>query len=166
MFVPEIDKCHQLLFQNKILSLNLTLVKQNPNMKYWLVKSEPSEYGWEDLVSKGEDIWDGIRNYQARNFLKEMKTGDLVLFYHSGKNKEIVGVAKVSEEAFPDMEEGEDKGWVAVKIKPHQNLKNPVSLEQIKSDNLLATLHLVKQSRLSTMPVGKGQFDHIIQLGS
>jgi predicted RNA-binding protein with PUA-like domain len=90
----------------------------------------------------------------------------LVLFYHSGKNKEIVGVAKVSEEAFADLEEGEDKGWVAVKIKPHQNLKNPVSLEQIKSDNLLATLHLVKQSRLSTMPVGKEQFDHIIQLGS
>jgi len=149
-----------------MLSLNLTLTKQNPNMNYWLVKSEPSEYGWEDLFSKGEDIWDGIRNYQARNFLKEMKTGDLVLFYHSGKNKEIVGVAKVSEEAFPDLEEGEDKGWVAVKIKPHQKLKNPVTLDQIKADDLLATLHLVKQSRLSTMPVEKSQFDHIIKLGS
>jgi len=149
-----------------MLSLNLTHVKLNPNMNYWLVKSEPSEYGWEDLFSKGEDIWDGIRNYQARNFLKEMKTGDLVLFYHSGKNKEIVGVAKVSEEAFPDLEEGEDKGWVAVKIKPHQKLKNPVTLDQIKADDLLATLHLVKQSRLSTMPVEKSQFDHIIKLGS
>lgn len=149
-----------------MLSLNLTHVKLNPNMNYWLVKSEPSEYGWEDLFSKGEDIWDGIRNYQARNFLKEMKTGDLVLFYHSGKNKEIVGVAKVSEEAFPDLEEGEDKGWVAVKIKPHQKLKNPVTLDQIKADELLATLHLVKQSRLSTMPVEKSQFDHIIKLGS
>ena len=149
-----------------MLSLNLTHVKLNPNMNYWLVKSEPSEYGWVDLFSKGEDIWDGIRNYQARNFLKEMKTGDLVLFYHSGKNKEIVGVAKVSEEAFPDLEEGEDKGWVAVKIKPHQKLKNPVTLDQIKADDLLATLHLVKQSRLSTMPVEKSQFDHIIKLGS
>ena len=149
-----------------MLSLNLTHVKLNPNMNYWLVKSEPSEYGWEDLFSKGEDIWDGIRNYQARNFLKEMKTGDLVLFYHSGKNKEIVGVAKVSEEAFPDLEEGEDKGWVAVKIKPHQKLKSPVTLDQIKSDDLLSTLHLVKQSRLSTMPVEKIQFDHIIKLGS
>lgn len=149
-----------------MLSLNLTLTKLNPNMKYWLVKSEPSEYGWEDLVSKGEDIWDGIRNFQARNFLKEMKSGDLVLFYHSGKNKEIVGVAKVSKEAFPDLEEGEDKGWVAIKIKSHQKLRNPVTLEQIKSDDLLATLHLVKQSRLSTMPVEKKQFDHILQLGS
>lgn len=149
-----------------MLSLNLTHVKLNPNMNYWLVKSEPSEYGWEDLFSKGEDIWDGIRNYQARNFLKEMKTGDLVLFYHSGKNKEIVGVAKVSEEAFPDLENGEDKGWVAVKIKPHQKLKKPVTLDQIKADDLLATLHLVKQSRLSTMPVEKSQFDHIIKLGS
>lgn len=149
-----------------MLSLNLTLTKLNPNMKYWLVKSEPSEYGWEDLVSKGEDIWDGIRNFQARNFLKEMKSGDLVLFYHSGKNKEIVGVAKVSKEAFPDLEEGEDKGWVAIKIKSHQKLRNPVTLEQIKSDGLLSTLHLVKQSRLSTMPVEKKQFDHILQLGS
>lgn len=149
-----------------MLSLNLTLAKLNPNMNYWLVKSEPSEYGWEDLFFKGEDIWDGIRNYQARNFLKEMKTGDLVLFYHSGKNKEIVGVAMVSEEAFPDPEEGGDKGWVAVKIKPHQKLKNPVTLDQIRADDLLATLYLVKQSRLSTMPVEKPQFDHIIKLGS
>lgn len=149
-----------------MLSLNLTLTKLNPSMKYWLVKSEPSEYGWEDLVSKGEDIWDGIHNFQARNFLKEMKTGDLVLFYHSGKNKEIVGVTIISKEAFPDLENGEEKGWVAVKIKPVQNLKNPVTLEQIKSDDLLTTLHLVKQSRLSIMPVNKEQFDHIIRLGS
>jgi predicted RNA-binding protein with PUA-like domain len=90
----------------------------------------------------------------------------LILFYHSGKNKEIVGVVKVSEEAFPDLEEGEDKGWVAIKIKFHQKLKNPVTLEQIKSDGILSTLPLLKQSRLSTMPVEKSQFDHIINLGS
>lgn len=135
-------------------------------MNYWLVKSEPSEYGWEDLVNKGEDVWDGIRNYQARNYLKEMKAGDLVLFYHSGKNKEIVGVAKVSKEAFPDLEEGEDKGWVAVKLKPHLDLKNPVSLAQIKSNEKLSSLPLLKQSRLSTMPIEKSQFDHILLLGS
>jgi predicted RNA-binding protein with PUA-like domain len=135
-------------------------------MNYWLVKSEPSEYGWEDLVSKGEDIWDGIRNYQARNYLKEMAVGDEVLFYHSGKNKEIVGVAKVSEAAFPDLEEGEDKGWVAIKIKPHKQLANPVTLEQIKTNNILSSMQLVKQSRLSTMPVEKNQYDHIIKLGS
>jgi predicted RNA-binding protein with PUA-like domain len=166
MIVPEIDKCHQLMFQNKILNLNLTSTKLNPNMRYWLVKSEPSEYGWDDLLSKGEDIWDGIRNYQARNFLKEMETGDEVLFYHSGKNKEIVGIAKVSQEAFPDLEDGEDKGWVAVKLKPHKALANPVTLEQIKSDSILSTIYLVKQSRLSTMPIEKKQYDHIIQLGS
>ncbi|MCR9016745.1 EVE domain-containing protein [Aquiflexum gelatinilyticum] len=135
-------------------------------MNYWLVKSEPSEYGWEDLVTKGEDVWDGIRNYQARNYLREMKVGDLVLFYHSGKNKEIVGVAIVSKEAFPDLEEGEDKGWVAIKIKSHQKLKNPVSLAQLKSDEKLSSLPLLKQSRLSTMPVEKSQFDHILILGS
>jgi predicted RNA-binding protein with PUA-like domain len=135
-------------------------------MNYWLVKSEPSEYGWEDLVTKGEDVWDGIRNYQARNYLREMKVGDLVLFYHSGKNKEIVGVAIVSKEAFPDLEEGEDKGWVAIKIKSHQKLKIPVSLEQLKSDEKLSSLPLLKQSRLSTMPVEKSQFDHILILGS
>lgn len=135
-------------------------------MNYWLVKSEPSEYGWEDLVTKGEDVWDGIRNYQARNYLREMKVGDLVLFYHSGKNKEIVGVAIVSKEAFPDLEEGEDKGWVAIKIKSHQKLKIPVSLEHLKSDEKLSSLPLLKQSRLSTMPVEKSQFDHILILGS
>ena len=135
-------------------------------MNYWLVKSETSEYGWEDLLSKGEDIWDGIRNYQARNYLKEMKSGDLVLFYHSGKNKEIVGVAKVSQEAFPDNKDGEDKGWVAIKIKSYQTLSNPVSLEHIKSDSMLSSLPLLKQSRLSTMPVEKSQFDHILKLGS
>ncbi|MCS4434150.1 EVE domain-containing protein [Aquiflexum gelatinilyticum] len=135
-------------------------------MNYWLVKSEPSKYGWEDLVTKGEDVWDGIRNYQARNYLKEMKAGDLVLFYHSGKNKEIIGVAKVSKEAFPDLEEGEDKGWVAVKLKPHLDLKNPVSLAQIKSNEKLSSLPLLKQSRLSTMPIEKSQFDHILLLGS
>jgi len=135
-------------------------------MNYWLVKSEPESYSWDDLNKKGEDIWDGIRNYQARNFLKEMKLGDLVLFYHSGKPKEIVGIAKVSEEAFPDPNDKEDKGWVAVKLKPSKALPKPLTLEQIKTEDQLSTLLLIKQSRLSVMPVEKSQFDHIIKLSS
>ncbi|RZS98700.1 EVE domain-containing protein [Cecembia calidifontis] len=135
-------------------------------MNYWLVKSEPSEYSWEDLSKNREDIWDGIRNFQARNYLKEMKCGDQVLFYHSGKTKEIVGVAEVSEEAFPDPKDNENKGWVAIKIKPKKALKNPIDLERIKSDDLLNTMPLIKQSRLSVMPIEKIQFDHIIKLSS
>jgi predicted RNA-binding protein with PUA-like domain len=135
-------------------------------MNYWLVKSEPESYSWDDLNKKGEDIWDGIRNYQARNFLKEMKLGDLVLFYHSGKPKEIVGIAEVSEEAFPDPNDKDDKGWVAVKLKPSKVLPKPLTLEQIKTEDQLSTLLLIKQSRLSVMPVEKAQFDHIIKLSS
>lgn len=141
-------------------------IQNYSNMNYWLVKSEPSEYGWEDLTHKGEDIWDGIRNFQARNYLKEMKTGDQVLFYHSGKTKEIVGLAEVSKEAFPDPKDEENKGWVAIKIIPKKTLIKPVDLEQIKSDDLLNTMALIKQSRLSVMPVEKIQFDHIIKLSS
>lgn len=135
-------------------------------MQYWLVKSEPNEYGWEDLQKKGEDVWDGIRNFQARNYLKSMKLGDPVLFYHSGKTKEIVGVAEVSEEAFPDPKDKEGKGWVAVKIKPKTSLSNPVNLEQIKADDILNTMPLIKQSRLSVMPVEKVQFDLIVKSSS
>lgn len=135
-------------------------------MNYWLVKSEPESYSWDDLNKKGEDIWDGIRNYQARNFLKEMKLGDLVLFYHSGKPKEIVGIAEISEEAFPDPNDKEGKGWMAVKIKPSKPLPKPLGLEQIKNEDLLSTLLLLKQSRLSVMPVEKKQFEHIIKLSS
>ena len=135
-------------------------------MQYWLVKSEPNEYGWEDLQKKGEDIWDGIRNFQARNYLKSMKLGDPVLFYHSGKTKEIVGIAEVSEEAFPDPNDKEDKGWVAIRIKTVKSLSRPVNLEQIKTDDILNTMPLIRQSRLSVMPVEKEQFDHIIKSGT
>ena len=135
-------------------------------MNYWLVKSEPSEYGWEDLVSKKEDIWDGIRNFQARNYLKEMRLGDQVLFYHSGKNKEIVGIAEVSSEAFPDAKDTENQGWVAVRLKSSIALSKPVSLEIIKADDRLGSLPLLRQSRLSVMPVEKNAFDLIIKMGS
>lgn len=135
-------------------------------MNYWLVKSEPESYSWDDLNKKEEDIWDGIRNYQARNFLKEMKLGEKVLFYHSGKPKEIVGIAEVSEEAFPDPNDKDEKGWVAVKLKPLEVLSRPVTLAQIKSDDQLDDLLLLKQSRLSVMSVEKSQYDHIVKLGT
>ena len=164
-FVSQIDKCLEIEFQFRLLSFNLKLkskISQNLNskikMNYWLVKSEPGSYSWEDLVAKGEDVWDGVRNYQARNFLREMKKGDLVYFYHSGKEKAIIGLAEVSEEAFPDPK---DADWVAVKIKEKQKLKNPITLSQIKSEDLLSDMLLIKQSRLSVMPVKKSEFDKI-----
>lgn len=133
---------------------------------YWLVKSEPTTYGWDDLVAKKEDVWDGIRNFQARNYLREMKPGDQVLFYHSGKNKEIVGVAEVSSEAFPDEKDTENQGWVAVRLMASKTFSSPLSLETIKADDRLSSLPLLKQSRLSVMPVEKDVFDLIIKLGS
>lgn len=132
-------------------------------MNYWIVKSEPESYSWDDFVAKGEDTWDGVRNYQARNFLKTMKKGDLVFFYHSGKSKELVGLAEVSETAFPDPT---DKDWEAVKLKVCHKLKKPVSLSQIKSDERLADLLMVRQSRLSVSPVKKGEYEQLMVLSS
>lgn len=132
-------------------------------MKYWLVKSEPETYSFEDLCIKGEDVWDGVRNFQARNYLKEMEIDDPILFYHSGKKKEIVGLAKVSLSAFPDPEDKEGKGWLAVKIKPVKALSRTLGLAEIKSDVKLSDLPMLKQSRLSVMPIEKTEFDHIIK---
>lgn len=132
-------------------------------MNYWLVKSEPEEYGYKDLEAAQDTIWDGIRNYQARNYLKEMKIGDQVLYYHSGKEKSIVGLAEVSEEAFPDKKDTDGKGWVAIRIKAKAVLKNPLSLEKVKEEPALNELPLLKQPRLSVMPVAKDAFDLIIK---
>ncbi|UJP65330.1 EVE domain-containing protein [Mongoliitalea daihaiensis] len=131
-------------------------------MQYWLVKSEPEEYSFQDLMGKEDDIWDGIRNYQARNFLKSMQMGDLMLFYHSGKEKAIVGVSKVVEEAFPDPKDEEGKGWVAVRLQGVKVFEFPFTLAMIKEDPACASLPLLKQSRLSVMPVEKEVFDHIL----
>ncbi len=131
-------------------------------MNYWMVKTEPESYSWEDFVKKGEDVWDGVRNYQARNFLREMRTGDPVLFYHSGKEKAVVGVAEVSGEAFPDPK---DEAWVAVSLKVKLPLANPVSLESIKSDDRLSGMLMLRQSRLSVTAVTKEEFNVIIALG-
>ena len=115
-------------------------------MHYWIVKTEPSTYSWNDLDRKGEDTWDGVRNYQARNFLKLMGLGDLVLIYHSGTEKALVGLAEVSQSAFPDPQ---DDAWVAVKLRAIQPLSMPVTLSRLQSEPSLAEISLLKQSRLS-----------------
>jgi predicted RNA-binding protein with PUA-like domain len=130
-------------------------------MNYWMVKTEPGSYSWEDFVKKGEDVWDGVRNFQARNFLKEMQVGDPVLFYHSGKDKAVVGIAEVSQEAFPDPR---DPAWVAVSLKVKQALANPVSLEAIKSEDRLSSMLMLRQSRLSVMSVAKDEFKLVLTM--
>ncbi|WP_111321789.1 EVE domain-containing protein [Algoriphagus chordae] len=132
-------------------------------MNYWMVKSEPGSYSWDDFVAINEEVWDGVRNYQARNFLREMQLGDLVFFYHSGKEKAIVGIAEVSQEQFPDPT---DEAWTAVKLKVKSPLKNSISLAAIKAEDRLSELPMLKQSRLSVLPVGKEEFDLLLKMGS
>ncbi|MDZ7607852.1 MAG: EVE domain-containing protein [Cyclobacteriaceae bacterium] len=132
-------------------------------MNYWLVKSEPETYSWDDLVKKGRDHWDGVRNYQARNNLKLMKVDDKVLFYHSGEEKQVVGLARVVREFYPDPTIDDDR-WVAVDLVSVEKLKKSITLAHIKSDSALTGLPLIKNTRLSVMPVEKKHFDHIIGL--
>ncbi|MDX2188523.1 MAG: EVE domain-containing protein [Bacteroidota bacterium] len=134
-------------------------------MKYWLVKSEPDVYSYNTLETKGKGVWDGVRNYQARNNLREMKVGDLLLFYHSNIGKEVVGIAKVTKESFPDPTT-DNANWLAIEVAPVQKLKKAVTLENIKKDPLLQNMPLVKNSRLSVMPVSKLDFERIVELGS
>ena len=134
-------------------------------MQYWLVKSEPVKYSWEKFNKDGRTFWDGVRNYQARNNLREMKEGELVLFYHSNEGKEVVGIAKVVKEAYQDPTTT-DPNWVVVDLSPVETLKKPVTLETIKADPMLANIHLVKQGRLSVMSLKHEEFDRIIELGS
>ncbi|MFY0675531.1 MAG: EVE domain-containing protein [Bacteroidia bacterium] len=129
----------------------------------WILKTEPSTYGWDDLVKEGDAIWDGVRNYRARNFLKEMRLSQKVLIYHSGKKREIVGIAEVIEEAFKDQTDETGK-FVAVKVKALKRLKNPVSLEKIKGIDPMQESLLLKQSRLSVIPVSLEQFNSLIQV--
>jgi len=134
-------------------------------MNYWLVKSEPEKYSWEKFNKDGRTFWDGVRNYQARNNLREMKEGDLVLFYHSNEGKAVVGIAKVAREAYQDPTTT-DPNWVVVDLVPVEPLKTPVTLEQIKADKKLQQIHLVRQGRLSVMGLKREEFDHIVALGS
>lgn len=132
-------------------------------MQYWLVKSEPYKYSWDQLVKDKRTFWDGVRNYQARNNLQAMKKGDQVFFYHSNEGKEIVGLAKVVKEAYQDPTT-DDARWVAVDIAPVKALKNPVSLERIKADEQLKDIALVRQGRLSVLPLKAEEFDRILAL--
>lgn len=130
-------------------------------MKYWLVKQEPEKYSFDDLLKDEKTIWDGVRNYQARNNLRDMKTGDKVLFYHSVSEKSVVGIAEVSKENFPDPT---DENWLVVELKPLEKLANPVTLEQIKAEKTLENIALIKQSRLSVMPLTKREFEKILKM--
>jgi len=132
-------------------------------MAYWLVKSEPSVYSFDQLQKDGETTWDGVRNYAARGHLNGMKKGDEVLFYHSNEGLDIVGIAKVSQEACQDTTTEDDR-WVSVKLKPHKKLKNPVSLEVIKKDKRLKEMALVRIGRLSVQPVSDKEYKTIMEL--
>jgi predicted RNA-binding protein with PUA-like domain len=130
-------------------------------MNHWLVKTEPNDYAWEDLVNLGKDHWDGVRNYQARNNLAMMKEGDKVLFYHSGKERQVVGIAKVVKESYQDPTTNDDR-WVAVDLVPDKKLERPVDLKGIKADERLSELLLVRNSRLSVMPVSRQHYEIIV----
>ena len=133
-------------------------------MQFWLVKQEPSKYSWEEFLKDKKTYWDGVRNYQARNNLQAMKKGDRVFFYHSVVGKQIMGVAQVTREAYPDPT-SDDPAWVVVDLKPIKSLKIPVTLEQIKSHPKLKEISLIKQSRLSVMPLAQSEFKVILGLG-
>ena len=132
-------------------------------MNYWLVKSEPSTYGWEQLVKDKKTTWDGVRNFAARIHLRAMKKGDEVFYYHSNEGMEIVGIAKVDKEYYQDPTT-EDTNWVAVDLKPYKKLKNPVNLTQIKADKRLKDMALVRIGRLSVQPVTEKEWKIIMEL--
>jgi predicted RNA-binding protein with PUA-like domain len=133
-------------------------------MAYWLVKSEPFKYSWDQFEKDGQTFWDGVRNYAARNHLKAMKKGDQVLWYHSNEGLEIVGIAKVTKEAYQDPTTDED-AWVAVDLKPFKKIKKPVSLIQVKADKRLKEMVLVRLGRLSVQPVTEEEWKVIMELG-
>jgi predicted RNA-binding protein with PUA-like domain len=133
-------------------------------MNYWLVKSEPVKYSWTKFEEDGKAVWDGVRNYQARNNLREMKKKDKVLFYHSNEGMCVVGVAEVIKEHYQDPTT-EDIRWSVVELKPLHSIK-PVTLEAIKNDSLLQNVGLIKQSRLSVMPLKVEEFDRILALSA
>jgi predicted RNA-binding protein with PUA-like domain len=132
-------------------------------MNYWLIKSEPFKYSFDQLLKDKKTFWEGVRNYQARNNLRAMKKGDLLLFYHSNEGKEVVGIAKVVTEAYQDPTT-DDTNWVVVDVAPVKKLKHPVSLETVKNEKRLADIALIKLSRLSVQPVKKEEFDIIMEL--
>ena len=129
--------------------------------RYWLMKSEPDVYGWDDLVREGEGTWDGVRNYRARNNLAAMKAGDRAFFYHSNIGKEVVGIVTVSAVGFPDPTDETGK-WTSVRVKPVAKLKRPVTLAAIKAEPRLADCELVRQSRLSVCELTRKEWDVVL----
>lgn len=132
-------------------------------MAYWLIKSEPFKYSWDQFEKDKQTFWDGVRNYAARLHLRAMKKGDLAFFYHSNEGTEIVGIAKVVKEAYQDPTT-DDTNWVAVDFKPHKKLKKPVSLAQIKADKRLAAMALVRLGRLSVQPVTEEEWAIVMEM--
>jgi len=132
-------------------------------MNYWLIKSEPNAYSYDDLVQMGQDHWDGVRNYAARKHMMAMEKGDLAFFYHSVKEKQIVGIAECVTEHYPDPTTDDDR-WVVVDFVPKQKLSRPVSLDEIKKEPALANMALIRISRLSVQPVTKEEFEHIMKM--
>lgn len=135
-------------------------------MRYWLFKSEPDTWSWTDQVAKGDagEEWDGVRNYQARNFMREMKQGDLGFFYHSQKTREIVGIVEVCAESHPDSTTDDDR-WECVDIRAVKPVPRPVTLDEIKSTAALSDMVLVKNSRLSVQPVTQAEWTLLCQMG-
>lgn len=134
------------------------------NPAYWLVKTEPNAYSWDDLVEDGWTYWDGIRNYEARNNLRKMAAGDMLLYYHSGRSRTVVGVAEVTREHYQDPTT-DDQRWSAVDIKPVQALTRPVTLAEIKQDSRLSEMVLVRRSRLSVTPVTEAEYGIVLAMG-
>ena len=130
---------------------------------FWLVKQEPSSYSWSDFVAEGETAWTGVRNYTARNNLRKMKTGDEAFFYHSGEEKAVVGIARVTRPAYPDST-AEEGDWSAVDLAPIKSLRHPVTLRQIKSEPRLKQIPLIRQSRLSVSPLAQAEFREIVKM--
>ena len=133
-------------------------------MNYWLVKSEPFKYSWQRFEQDGKTFWDGVRNYQARNNLMAMKIGDLVLFYHSNEGMEVVGIANVVREHYPDPTT-DDQRWVVVDLSPHKAFKRSVTLSEMKAKPELSQIGLIRQGRLSVMPLKAEEFDCIVGMG-
>ncbi len=133
-------------------------------MQYWLIKSEPGAYSWDDFLRDGKTYWDGVRNFQARNNIRAMKPGDLALFYHSVKEKAVVGVARVCSEAYPDptAKEGD---WSVVDVEPAHGLKRVITLADMKAEADLAEMSLIRQSRLSVCPLTKAEYIKILKMG-
>ena len=130
---------------------------------YWLVKQEPGTYSWATFMKEGQTAWTGVRNFQARNYLRAMKRGDRVLFYHSGAEKQAVGLARVEREAYPDPT-ATDGDWAAVDLVPVKSLRRPVPLHTVRMDRLLKDILLVRRTRLSVMPLDRLQFGRFLEL--